>query len=137
MDVMWKIVEECGCFVEQYGCNLDPPHLHISQFDKVLSPPWSVILKYAIVDGPSTSPQRIATYRSHLNISHSNAILYKPLTLFIFNSNESVVSRKYSMKMKDFYLTLLSDSSLNMFADNKQSEFTVRLDHPIHIEEER
>ena len=54
------------------------------------------------------------------------------------------------MKMKDFYLTLLSDSSvnmfpdnklsdssLNMFPDNKQSEFTVRLDHPIHIEEER
>ena len=41
------------------------------------------------------------------------------------------------MKMKDFYLTLLSDSSLNMFADNKQSEFTVRLDRPIHIEEER
>ena len=40
------------------------------------------------------------------------------------------------MKMKDFYLTLLSGSSLNMFADNKQSEFTVRLDHPIHIEEE-
>ena len=29
------------------------------------------------------------------------------------------------MKMKDFYLTLLSDSSLNMFPDNKQSEFTV------------
>ena len=24
-----------------------------------------------------------------------------------------------------------------MFPDNKQSEFTVRLDHPIHIEEER
>ena len=41
------------------------------------------------------------------------------------------------MKMKDFYLTLLSDNSLNMFPDNKQSEFTVRLDHPIHIEEER
>ena len=39
--------------------------------------------------------------------------------------------------MKDFYLTLLSDSSLNMFPDNKQSEFTVRLDHPIHIEDER
>ena len=39
--------------------------------------------------------------------------------------------------MKYFYLTLLSDSSLNMFADNKQSEFTVRLDHPIHIEDER
>ena len=32
------------------------------------------------------------------------------------------------MKMKRFYLT---------FPDNKQSEFTVRLDHPIHIEEER
>ena len=41
------------------------------------------------------------------------------------------------MKVKDFYLTLLSDSSLNMFPDNKQSEFTVRLDHLIHIEEER
>ena len=41
------------------------------------------------------------------------------------------------MKMKDFYLTLLSDSSLNMFPDNKQSEFTIRLDHPIHIEGER
>ena len=39
--------------------------------------------------------------------------------------------------MKGFYLTLLSDSSLNMFPNNKQSEFTVRLDHPIHIEEER
>ena len=40
------------------------------------------------------------------------------------------------MKMKDFYFTLLSDSSLNTFSDNKQSEFTVRLGHPIHIEEE-
>ena len=38
------------------------------------------------------------------------------------------------MKMKDFYLPFLSDSSLTMFPDNKQSEFTVRLDHPIHIE---
>ena len=38
------------------------------------------------------------------------------------------------MKMKDFYLTLLSDNSLNMFADNKQSEFTVRLvkKDPVH-----
>ena len=43
VDVMWNIVEECGC-------NVDPPHLHISQFDQVLSPPWSVIFKYAIVD---------------------------------------------------------------------------------------
>ena len=41
------------------------------------------------------------------------------------------------MKTKDFYLTFLSDSSLNMFPDNKQSKFTVRLDHPIHVEEER
>ena len=32
---------------------------------------------------------------------------------------------------------MLSDCSLNMFHNNKQSEFTVRLDHPIHIEEER
>ena len=49
----------CGCheehgggmwiFVEKCGYNVHPPHLHISQFDQVLSPPWSVILKYAIV----------------------------------------------------------------------------------------
>ena len=50
VDVMWNIVEECGCFVDKCGCNVDPPHLHISQFDQVLFPPWSVILKYAIVD---------------------------------------------------------------------------------------
>ena len=50
VDVMWNIVEECGCFVEQCGCNVDPPHLHISQFDQVIFPPWSVLLKYAIVD---------------------------------------------------------------------------------------
>ena len=50
VDVMGNIVEECGCFVEKCGCNVDPPHLHISQFDQVISPPLSVILKYAIVD---------------------------------------------------------------------------------------
>ena len=49
VDVIWNIVEKCGCFVEKCGCNVDPPHLYISQFDQVLSPPWSVILKYAIV----------------------------------------------------------------------------------------
>ena len=49
VDVIWNIVEDCGCFVEKCGCNVDLPHLHISQFDQVLSPPWSVILKYAIV----------------------------------------------------------------------------------------
>ena len=43
------------------------------------------------------------------------------------------------MKIKDFYLTLLSDRSLKMFPDRKKkkkkkSEFTARLDHPIHIE---
>ena len=42
-----------------------------------------------------------------------------------------------SIKMTDVYLTLLSNSSLNMIPDNKQSEFTARLDHPIHIEDER
>ena len=41
------------------------------------------------------------------------------------------------MEMTDFYLTFLSDSSLNMFSDNKQSEFTVRLDNPIHICQEQ
>ena len=38
--------------------------------------------------------------------------------------------------MKDFYLTLLSDSSLHMYPDNKQNSFTVKLDHPIQIEKE-
>ena len=41
-----------------------------------------------------------------------------------------------SLKMKDFYMTLLSDSSMNMFPSNMQSEFTVKLDHPIEIDEE-
>ena len=30
--------------------NVDPSHLHISQFDEGLSPPWSVILKYGNVE---------------------------------------------------------------------------------------
>ena len=38
-DVIWNIVEDCGCFVEKCGCNVDPPHPHISQFDQVLSSP--------------------------------------------------------------------------------------------------
>ena len=33
-------------------------------------------------------------------------------------------------------MTLLSDSSMKMFPSNKQSEFTVKLDHPIEIDEE-
>ena len=33
-------------------------------------------------------------------------------------------------------MTLLSDSSMNMFPSNIQSEFTVKLDHPIEIDEE-
>ena len=38
--------------------------------------------------------------------------------------------------MKDFYITLISDSLMNMFPSNIQSEFTVKLDHPIEIDEE-
>ena len=33
-------------------------------------------------------------------------------------------------------MTLLSDSSMNMFPSIKQSDFTVKLDHPIEIDEE-
>ena len=40
------------------------------------------------------------------------------------------------LKMNDFYMTLLSDSSINMFPSNKQSEFTVKLYNPIEIDEE-
>ena len=39
--------------------------------------------------------------------------------------------------MKDFYLTLLSDSSLQVFQHNKQSNLTVNLDHSIYIEKEK
>ena len=67
----------------------------------------------------------------------SFTILHKPLTRFIYDSNRNVVVKKGSIKMEDFYFTLLNDSSLNMLPDNKQSKLTVRLDHPIHIEDER
>ena len=40
------------------------------------------------------------------------------------------------LKTNDFHMTLLSDSSMNMFPANKQSEFTVKLDNPIEIVEE-
>ena len=39
--------------------------------------------------------------------------------------------------MKDFYLTLLSDSSLKVFQHNKQSNFTVKVDHSIYIDKEK
>ena len=39
VDVMWSNVDVIG-------------NLHISQFDEVISPPRSVILKYAKVDPP-------------------------------------------------------------------------------------
>ena len=40
------------------------------------------------------------------------------------------------LKMKDFYITLLSDSSMNTFPSNKQSEFTVKIDNTIEFDEE-
>ena len=33
-------------------------------------------------------------------------------------------------------MTLLSENLMNMFPSNMQSEFTVKLDHPIEIDEE-
>ena len=33
-------------------------------------------------------------------------------------------------------MTLLSDSSMNMFPSNKQYKFTVKFDNPIEIDEE-
>lgn len=36
--------------------------------------------------------------------------------------------------MKDFYLTLLSDSCIGQFPSNTQSEFTVKLSHSIQLE---
>ena len=36
--------------------------------------------------------------------------------------------------MNNFYLTLLSDSSLSTFSKNTQCDFKVKLDHSIQIE---
>ena len=38
--------------------------------------------------------------------------------------------------MKDFNVTLLSDSCMNTFRNNKQSNLTVKLDHQIQIRED-
>ena len=38
--------------------------------------------------------------------------------------------------MRDFYLTLPSDSSLNTFQTTEQSDFVVKLDHPICIDKD-
>ena len=40
------------------------------------------------------------------------------------------------LKIKMFYMTLLSDSSMNMFPSNKQSELSVKLYYQIEIDEE-
>ena len=39
--------------------------------------------------------------------------------------------------MKDFYLTLLSASYLQMYPDNKQKSFIVKLDYPIQTEKKK
>ena len=54
--------------------------------------------------------------------------------LFIFSSNTDTFCT--SSNMKDFYMTLLSDSSMNMFPSKWQSGFIVRSDHPIKIDVE-
>ena len=36
--------------------------------------------------------------------------------------------------MNNFYLTLLSDSSLSTFSKNTQCDFKVKLDHSVQIE---
>ena len=38
--------------------------------------------------------------------------------------------------MNNFYLTLLSDSSLSIFSKNTQCDFKVKLDHSIQIEKD-
>lgn len=40
------------------------------------------------------------------------------------------------MNRGDFYLTLLSDGCLDLFPKNRQSSFTVKLDHPIELKKE-
>lgn len=40
------------------------------------------------------------------------------------------------LTVKGFYLTLLSDSSVSRFENNEQANFTVKLEHSIHITED-
>ena len=62
------------------------------------------------------------------------------LTIARFEIQKTIFTRRRTRlkieTMKDFYLTLLSNSSLHMYPDNKQNSFTVKLDHPIQIEKE-
>lgn len=46
------------------------------------------------------------------------------------------IERWIFLTVKDFYLTLLSDSSVSRFENNKQANFTVKLEHSIHITED-
>ena len=39
--------------------------------------------------------------------------------------------------MDEFYLSLLSDSSMDIFPKNKQFSFTTKLNHPIQVQNEQ
>ena len=39
--------------------------------------------------------------------------------------------------MDEFYLSLLSDSSMDIFPKNKQFSFTTKLNHPIQVQKEQ
>ena len=39
--------------------------------------------------------------------------------------------------MDEFYLRLLSDSSMDIFPKNKQFSFTTKLNHPIQVQKEQ
>ena len=39
--------------------------------------------------------------------------------------------------MDEFYLSLLSDSSMDIFPKNKQFSFTTKLNHPIEVQKEQ
>ena len=86
VDVIWNIVEECDVLwmicgtlsrnVHALWRNVDVMwklHLHISQFDQVLSPLLSVILKYTILDALWTF--HISTLYSFLSFTSSRVKL--------------------------------------------------------------
>ena len=53
-----------------------------------------------------------------------------------FRKQTSPISADETQTMNNFYLTLLSDSSLCTFSKNTQCDFKVKLDHSIRIEKD-
>ena len=86
VDVTWNILEECGCFVELCGCNVEPPHLHSSHFHQVLSSPRSLILKYANVDPSHFKNENVDVLWRNVDVMWNNVDLIWTLHISTFHN---------------------------------------------------